>query len=148
MALELYSMTGNGRRDLRASSYLWTCLQGRFRLRSLMQLVTEKASDVDIWAAVLRLVTSFSPHTPPTRILLSFDGTSFTQSSASQQGSEQTKPLLETPPPPRISFIVHIETSRDSFRNTFGERNGVAKPKKIYTSLKDRHVDGRWTDFP
>lgn len=98
VALELHSRTGNGDVTSELVAIFGRVCRDDFdygRYRSLTQLAIEKTSDVDIWGAVLKLVTSFSPHTLPTSIPLSFDGTPVTHSSASQQGSEQTKPLLE-----------------------------------------------------
>ena len=65
--------------------------------RALSRFFIKKVSDVEIWNAVFNLITTLSRISPPASIPPSFDGTPITHSSASQQGSEQTKDLLEGP---------------------------------------------------
>jgi hypothetical protein len=150
VALELHSRTGNGDVTSELAAIVGRIRRENFdygRYRSLTQLVIEKASDVDIWGAVLKLVASFSPHTPPTSTPLSFDGTPVTHSSASQQGSEQTKLLLE---PLLLHEFLHCtyRNVEGFFPKYFEGKKWCGRAQKIYTSLKDRHVDGRWADFP
>lgn len=117
------------------------------RYRSLSQLVIKKASDVDIWAAVFELIITVSPTTPPTSIPVSFDGTPITSSSASQQGGEQTRKLVEA----RVFEEIRERTYRNVggfFSKYFEEKDWTEQTKEIYRAVQDRHVDGRWTDFP
>src|SRR4051794_17430728 len=93
------------------------------------KVVINKAPDIDIWHAVLDLITSLSRLTSPTSIPPSFDGTPVTYSSASQQGNEQTKRILDP-------LLLH-EFRYCTYRNVQGffskylkERSGVAEYKK------------------
>ena len=115
--------------------------------RALSRLVIKKASDFDIWNAVFDLIRSVSRITPPASISVSFDGTPITHSSASQQGSEQTEKLLRAP-------IFH-EIMKCTYRGVggfflkyFEGKEWTERSKEIYNAVKNRHVDGRWTDFP
>nr|KMM71665.1 hypothetical protein CPAG_07968 [Coccidioides posadasii RMSCC 3488] len=64
--------------------------------RPLVKLIIQKASDYDIWSAILDLITTLSRVTPtPASVPPTFDNTPITHSSASQQGSEQTWWLIE-----------------------------------------------------
>ena len=115
--------------------------------RALSLLVIKKASDFDIWNAVFDLIRSISQTTPLTSIPPSFDGTPVIYSSASMQGDKQTKRLLEN--------SLFDEIKNCTYRNVGGfftkyfEGNEWSKrSKEIYQALRDRHVDGRWIDFP
>ena len=115
--------------------------------RSLSQLVIKKASDVNIWSAVFELIITSSRKTPPTSIPVSFDGTPVTSSSASQQGGEQTRQLVEA----RVFEEIRECTYRNVggfFSKYFEEKDWTEQTKEIYRAMQDRHVDGRWTDFP
>ena len=150
MALYLPSKTGN--RNV-ASDLLRVrerVQKGDFHYehyRPLSRLVIKKASDIEIWNAVFDLVITLSRISPPASVPVSFDGTPITHSSASQQGDEQTKELLNGP-------IFH-EIKRCTYRNVggffskyFEGKQWSERSKEIYNATKDRHVDGRWTDFP
>ncbi|KAK2812070.1 hypothetical protein FQN50_001781 [Emmonsiellopsis sp. PD_5] len=63
--------------------------------RSLTQLILQKAPDVDIWKAVLDLITAVSRSTPPAGLPVTFDGTPVRSTSSSQKGLEQTRRLVE-----------------------------------------------------
>ena len=115
--------------------------------RALLRLVINKASDIDIWNAVLDLITTVSRVTPPTSIPISYDGTPITHSSASQQGAEQTRSLLDE--------RIFEEISRCTYRNVggffqkyFEGKEWSKRSKDIYNAMKSRYLDGRWIDFP
>jgi hypothetical protein len=57
------------------------------------QLVIQKAPDVDTWNAVFYLI--ISRLTPSSTVLPSFNSTPITPSSASRQGGEQTREVVE-----------------------------------------------------
>ena len=63
--------------------------------RPLFRLVIWEASNSDMWNNVFDLVQFISQTTPPTSIPPMFDGTPVIYSSASMQGEEQTRRLLE-----------------------------------------------------
>ncbi|KAL9098173.1 MAG: hypothetical protein Q9163_006116 [Psora crenata] len=115
--------------------------------RALSRLVVKQASDVDVWNDVFDLITTVSRTTPPTSIPVSFDGTPITSSSASQQGGEQTQKLVEA----RIFEEIRECTYQDVdgfFSKHFEGKPWTEHTKRIYQAVQERHVDGRWTDFP
>jgi Fungal protein kinase len=115
--------------------------------RPLFLLVIKKAPDIDIWNAVFDLIRSVSQTTPPTSIPPSFDGTPVIYSSASMQGEEQTKRLLETSLFDEIRNCTYQNVG-GFFPKYFERREWSEQSKEIYQALKHRHVDGRWMDFP
>ncbi|KAI4087136.1 MAG: hypothetical protein L6R37_008352 [Teloschistes peruensis] len=115
--------------------------------RALSRLVVKEASDVDIWNAVFDLIITVSRTTPPTSVPISFDGTPITSSSASQQGGEQTQKLVEA----RIFEEIRECTYQDVdgfFSKYFEGKPWTKRTKEVYSAVRERHVDGRWTDFP
>ncbi|MCJ1242411.1 hypothetical protein MMC14_010419 [Varicellaria rhodocarpa] len=115
--------------------------------RALVQRIIQGASDVDIWSTVINLIITISRLTPPISIPPSFDGTPITHSSASQQGEEQTRRLLEG----RIFEEILSCTYRGVggfFSKYFEGKEWNERSKKVYNAVKGRHIDGRWTDFP
>jgi len=150
VALDLRSKTGNGDIASELSTLFRRVRNGDFsyeHYRALSRLVIKQAPDVDIWNAVLNLITTVSRVTPPTSIPISYDGTPIIHSSASQQGAEQTRRLLEG----RIFEEVSRCTYRNVggfFRKYFEGKEWSKRSKDIYNTMKSRHVDGRWIDFP
>jgi hypothetical protein len=150
VALDIYSSVANRNVASELATVIGRVRRGDFnyeQYRALSQLVIKKAPDVDIWHAVLDLITSLSRLTPPESITPSSDGTPVRHSSASQQGDEQTKRLLE----PLLLHEFRDCTYRDVggfFSKYFEGKEWSGRAQTIYTSLKDRHVNGRWTDFP
>lgn len=113
----------------------------------LSQLVITKAPDADIWNTVLKLIESFSYNTPQTSFVKSSDGTPVTRSSASQQGDEQTKTLVEN----AIFYEIRERTYRNVggfFPKYFNGKDWCRKRRRIYRDVKKRHFGGRWIDFP
>jgi len=150
VAFNLRSETGNGDLASELSTLFRRVRNGDFNYepyRALFRLVIKKASDFDIWNAVFDLIRSISRITPPTSIPVSFDGTPITHSSASQQGGEQTHRLLEA----RVFEEIKDCTYRNVegfFSKYFEGKAWTERTKEVYRAVQDRHVDGRWTDFP
>ncbi|OAQ60178.1 serine/threonine-protein kinase Sgk2 [Pochonia chlamydosporia 170] len=126
-------------------------LKGDFEykhFRPLSQFVIKQAPDVDIWAAVIAFVRSLSHSTPPPSLPPSFE-TPITHSSASQQGSEQTRRKIEPCVFEEIRYCTHRAV--DGFHEKYftGHKwNGRAK--RIWQSIKSRYsdVDKRWIQLP
>ena len=150
VALTLRSKTGAG--DLASELYnlIKRVQNGYFnyqQYRPLLRLVVKKAPDLDIWNAVFDLVRSISQRTPPASIPPSFDGSPVIYSSASMQGDEQTKRFLENSLFDEIKNCTYRNVGR-FFIKYFEGKEWSKRSKEIYQALKDRHVDGRWIDFP
>ena len=151
VALTLRSKTGAG--DLASELYtLFRRVQNNnFNYQQyrplLLLVINNKASDLDIWNAVFDLIRSISQTTPPTSIPPSFSGKPVTYSSASMQGDEQTKELL------KLSLFNEIKNCTYQnvigfFAKYFEGKEWSERSTEIYQAVKDRHVNGRWTDFP
>ncbi|PHH90114.1 hypothetical protein CDD83_4460 [Cordyceps sp. RAO-2017] len=115
--------------------------------RPIVRLLLQKTSDVEIWSAVLDLITTLVRVTPPASIPATFDSTPITHSSASQQGAEQTRELVER----KVFEEIKICTYRDVegfFEKYFEGKNWTRRALDVYKATKDRHVDGTWTDLP
>ncbi|PHH74487.1 hypothetical protein CDD82_4907 [Ophiocordyceps australis] len=114
----------------------------------LMKLVLEKASDIDIWNAVLSLInTALAPVTTPESILPTFDDSPIVYSSASQRDSEQTRELVEK----RIFEEIRLCTFRDVegfFEKYFEGKDWTRRALDTYEAAKGLHIDGAWTGFP
>ena len=115
--------------------------------RALSQLVIKKASDVKIWNAVFDLTITLFQTSPPESVVPSFDGTPITHSSASHQGSEQTKDFLEGPLFHEIKNCTYRGVD-GFFSKYFEGKEWSEQGKEIYNAVKDRHIDGQWSDFP
>ncbi len=115
--------------------------------RALSRLVIKQAPDVDIWNAVLNLIITVSRTNPPTSVPVSFDGTSITHSSSSQQRGEQTQKLVEGRIFEEISECTYQNVD-GFFSKYFEGKRWTERTKEIYQAVQDRHVDERWTDFP
>ncbi|OJD15290.1 hypothetical protein AJ78_04439 [Emergomyces pasteurianus Ep9510] len=115
--------------------------------RALAQLVLQKASDVDVWKAVLELTATISRSTPPASIPPSFDGTPVKSTSSSQKGSEQTRELVN----PRIFEEIRGCTFRDVegfFDKYFEGRDWSGKADAICQRVLAPDSDGNWAQFP
>ena len=114
--------------------------------RALLQLVIKQAPDIDIWDAVFDLITVYRT-TPPTSIPLSYNSTPIKYSSASQQGSEQTRELLEG----RIFDEIKGCTYRNIggfFSKYFEGKDWTEQTKEIYRTVQEQQASGTWTYFP
>jgi len=150
VALDLQSKVGSGDIASELSALFRRVRNGNFNYehyRALSRLVIKQAPDVDIWNAVFDLIITVSRTTPPTSIPISYDGTPLIHSSASQQGAEQTRQLVEA----RIFEEIRHCTYRNVggfFRKYFEGKEWTERGKDIYNAMKSRHVDGQWVDFP
>ncbi|KAL8673853.1 MAG: hypothetical protein Q9168_001718 [Polycauliona sp. 1 TL-2023] len=150
VALDLRSKTGHGDVASELSALFRRVRINQFNYehyRALSRLVIKQASDVDIWNAVFDLIITVSRTTPPTSVPVSFDGTPITSSSALQQGGEQTQKLVEA----RIFEEIRGSTHQDVdgfFSKYFEGKPWTERTKEVYSAVRERHVDGRWTDFP
>jgi len=150
VALDLRSKIGNSNIATELSKLFGLVQSGRYNYehyRALSRLVVKKAPDVDIWNAVFDLIITVSRTTPPTSVPVSFDGTPITHSSSSQQGGEQTQKMVEG----RIFEEIRVCTYQDVdgfFSKYFEGKPWTERTKEIYQAVQERHVDGRWTDFP
>ncbi|KAL9028328.1 MAG: hypothetical protein Q9196_003289 [Gyalolechia fulgens] len=115
--------------------------------RALSRLVVKQASDIDIWNAVFDLINTVSRTTPPTSVPVSFDSTLITSSSVSQQGGEQTQRLVEARIFEEIRGCTHQDVD-GFFSKYFEGKPWTERTKEVYSAVRERHVDGRWTDFP
>lgn len=115
--------------------------------RPLSQLVIKQAPDPDIWSAVVALIRAINHSTPPPS-LPSFD-TPITHSSASQQGSEQTRKKIEPRVFEEIRYCTHraVEGFHEKY---FQGRSWNRRAKRIYHACKDRYsdTDKRWKKLP
>ncbi|EQL32563.1 hypothetical protein BDFG_05299 [Blastomyces dermatitidis ATCC 26199] len=149
-AFHLRSPTGN-KNVASELSRLFTCLQdGDFsyeHYRTLVQLVIQKATDVDIWKAVLDLITTVSRTTPPASILPTSLGTPIKSTSSSQKGSEQTRELVN----PRIFEEISGCTFRGVegfFVKYFEGKDWSNKVDAICQRVLGPDSDGNWAQFP
>ena len=106
----------------------------------------KKAPDIEIWKSILQLVVSTSRITPPPS-KPSYGGTPIKYNSASHQGSEQTKLLLEE--------VLRDELWDCSYKNVpgffekyFDGKSWTQQGKDVFDEIKHEHVDGCWTTFP
>jgi len=113
--------------------------------RPLSQLVINKASDTEVWAAVLNLVTNFSRTTPSPSTPTSFDDTLIIRSSSSFQGNEQRvlDVALQYEPTGRIFRDV-----KGFFEKYFEQRSWSQRCTEVYNAMRMRYASGRWLDFP
>ena len=150
VAYNLRSKTGNSNVATELSKLFGLVQSGRYsyeHYRALSRLVVKKAPDLDVWNAVLDLIATVSRTTPPTSIPASFDGTPITSSSASQQGGEQTQKLVEGRIFEEIRGCIY-QNVEGFFSKYFEGKPWTERTKEIYQAVQERHVDGRWTDFP
>ena len=155
VSLCLASRTG---RDSLASDLLVVrsrLLKGDFEykhFRQLSQLVSTEAPDVDIWAAVISVLRAISQSTPPPSLPPSFD-TPITHSSASQQGSEQTRKKLEPRVFEEIRYCTHRGVQNFHEKYFEGQEMGQASQTSLASGQRSlqrqrEEVDGyiRHTD--
>ncbi|KAM4066706.1 kinase [Hirsutella rhossiliensis] len=115
--------------------------------RPLVRLAIQEASDLEIWSAVLDLIGTVTRATPPESIPATFDNTPITHSSASQQGTEQTREVVERKVFEEIRFCTYRDVE-GFFEKYFEGRTWTSHALGIYEAMKDQHVDGAWTGLP
>ncbi|KJZ71187.1 hypothetical protein HIM_09442 [Hirsutella minnesotensis 3608] len=115
--------------------------------RHLVRLVIQKASDFDVWSAVLDLITKLTRATPPTSAPATFNVTLTTYSFPWQQGSEQTWRKAK----PRVYEEIRRCTHRRGggshekyFKDKWNER-----AKQIWQAITSRYSgsDEGWTQL-
>ncbi|KAH8751100.1 hypothetical protein F5883DRAFT_472292 [Diaporthe sp. PMI_573] len=111
------------------------------------RLVIHKASDSEIWSTVLDLIATLTRVTPPASVPATFDSTPITHSSASQQGAEQTREVVERKVFEEIRFCAYRDVG-GFFEKYFEGKDWTRHALDVYEATKDRHVDGAWTDLP
>ncbi|KAL8788263.1 MAG: hypothetical protein Q9213_001783 [Squamulea squamosa] len=150
VAYNLRSKIGNNDIASELSELFKRVRSGRYNYehyRALSRLVVKQASDVDIWNAVFDIITTVSRITPPTSVPVSFDGTPITSSSASQQGGEQTQKLVEARIFEEIRGCTHQDVD-GFFSKYFEGKPWTERSKEVYSVVRERYMDGRWTEFP
>ncbi|CAH0023440.1 unnamed protein product [Clonostachys rhizophaga] len=115
--------------------------------RQIAQFIIDQAPDVDIWAAAITLIRAVTHTTPPPRISSPF-GTPITNSSASQQGTEQTRREIEHRVFEEIRHCTYraVEGFHEKY---FEERRWSRRVKQIWQKAKE-YYDGnskRWKDL-
>ena len=115
--------------------------------RPLVKLVIDQKPDLEIWSAVFDLTTTLHRVTPPASVPAGLDDTPVTHTSASQQGAEQSRKLVEQRLFEEIKHCLY--RSVEGFvEKHFEGKDWTSRALEIYKKIKDRHRDGRWTDFP
>jgi hypothetical protein len=116
----------------------------------LSQLVVKQAQDIDIWAAVIAIVRSLTHSTPPPSLLPSKNSndTPITHSSASQQGSEQTRREIEPRVFEEIRYCTHraVEGFHEKY---FQGHKWNRRTKRIWQGVKRQYSSSekRWTQL-
>ncbi|KAI9710009.1 MAG: hypothetical protein M1828_002338 [Chrysothrix sp. TS-e1954] len=117
---------------------------------TLAKLVAHRAPDVETWKAVLQLIADLARRTPPSSVPPSFGSTPRIFSSASQEGSEQTRRLVEPLLREELRDCSYVEVE-GFFDKYFEKKKWTEKSKQIYKTVKDRiafpdppHEDAVW----
>ncbi|EQL28197.1 hypothetical protein BDFG_09031 [Blastomyces dermatitidis ATCC 26199] len=149
-AFKLGSRTGDENLASDLASLFRRLQQGHLtydHCRALVRLVIQKDLNIDIWKAVLNLITTSSRATLPASIPPSFDGTPVKSTSSSQKGSEQTCELMN----PRIFEEICGCTFRDVegfFDKYFEKKDWSDKVDIICQRVLDPDSDDNWAQFP
>ncbi|KAH8732082.1 hypothetical protein GQ44DRAFT_273164 [Phaeosphaeriaceae sp. PMI808] len=115
----------------------------------LTTAVADYISDLDIWKAALQLINSQARITPPSfrNVPASYSGTPFTRTSASHQGSDQTRADLKGP--------LRIELSEWTYENVggfwekyFGAKGWTERCTGIFQDLSKRHDGNALREYP
>ncbi|KAL7928030.1 serine/threonine-protein kinase Sgk2 [Trichoderma chlorosporum] len=119
--------------------------------RPLSGAVIKQVPDVEIWTTVINLVLATShstppPSTPPSSAPASVD-TPITYSSASQQGSEQTRQLIEERVFEEICHCTHRAVG-GFHEKYFQGRKWNRRANQIWQRAKKHYGDHRWTQLP
>ncbi|OJD15459.1 hypothetical protein AJ78_04300 [Emergomyces pasteurianus Ep9510] len=111
--------------------------------RSVIQLILQKASDVDIWKAVFALISTVSRTTPPASVPPSHDGTPVKSTSSSQRGPEQTRKLVDEEIFKEIKDCTHRDVGGFFAKYFEGREQVDAICHRVLESQ-----DGSWAEFP
>ncbi|EEH18061.2 hypothetical protein PABG_00624 [Paracoccidioides brasiliensis Pb03] len=126
-------------------------LKGDFNynnFRLLAQLIIQKASDVDIWKAVLDLTVTISQSIPLlTSIPHFFTGMPVKSTSSSQKDSEQTRELMNMRIFEEICDCT-FQNVEGFFNKYFKEKDWSDKADAICQHVLAPDSDGNWAQFP
>lgn len=117
-------------------------------LRPLSEAVIRQAPDAEIWTAVIRLILATSRSTPPPTAPPSVE-TPIAHSSASQQGSEQSRQVIEDRVFEEICHCTHRAVG-GFHEKYFQGRKWNRRANQIWQRAKSHYSDGdrRWTQLP
>ncbi|KAG6037944.1 hypothetical protein E4U41_004648 [Claviceps citrina] len=114
---------------------------------SLSQLVIDRAPDAHIWDALITVTIALHGYNVPPSIAV--PGTPIIHSSASQQGSEQTRPKIEARVFEEISHCTYRAV--EGFHKKYFEgHEWDERAKQIWQSAKSRYnnSDKSWLELP
>ncbi|QVM12187.1 hypothetical protein D8B26_006822 [Coccidioides posadasii str. Silveira] len=113
--------------------------------RLLVKLIIQKASDYDIWSAILNLITELSRVTPTAPSFPPiFDSRLIMHTSALQQDSEQTQQLVKARVFEEIQGCTYWDV-QGFFEKYFEGKNWTDRAQDVYKSIKNQHIGGKWT---
>ncbi|EER27791.1 hypothetical protein CPC735_031270 [Coccidioides posadasii C735 delta SOWgp] len=112
--------------------------------RPLVNLIIRDAPDLDIWSAVFDLISEVSRVSPPPNIPPASEGTPIKHSSASQQGSEQSRRHVD----PKVFDEIKDCIYRDAegfFEKYFEGKDWGDRAQKAFDLVKNEYIDRRWS---
>nr|KMM68937.1 hypothetical protein CPAG_05260 [Coccidioides posadasii RMSCC 3488] len=115
--------------------------------RPVIQLILQKASDIDIWKAILTLIAAVSRTTPPPSVPPTFNGTPFRSTSSSQRGSEQTRELVEGRLFQEIKHCTHRDVA-GFFETYFEGKDWNTQADDVTRRALGSGDDSGWPSFP
>ncbi|KAL7937847.1 serine/threonine-protein kinase Sgk2 [Trichoderma chlorosporum] len=116
------------------------------QFRPLMSSVVDNAPDVDIWDAVLNLIETLSPLTPPSSVVPTYRGTPV-KSSSSQLADSRTRDIFERGLFFEIKDCVYRNVQ--GFWDKFFDSSSWCKEKKqMLRDILEAHDGKKWRDFP
>ncbi|RMZ78041.1 hypothetical protein DV736_g6695, partial [Chaetothyriales sp. CBS 134916] len=116
-------------------------------LRLLSQAVVNKASDAEIWTAVIDLIVAASSVPSTSSRILSREDTPVTTSSALLQGSEQTRARVEELVLDKVRYCTY-ESVGGFHAKYFTGKNWSRQAEQVWRAAKKKHNGAQWTEFP
>ena len=116
-------------------------------LRPLVSAVKENSSDVDIWEAVLALVNTASPSTPPSSSVIPTCHGTPVKASSSRLSNSETREIVEQ----ELFFEIRDCTHRGVpgfFDKHFNPARWNKEQKEMLTRLMKHHNGSQWANFP
>jgi hypothetical protein len=104
-------------------------------------------NDVDVWLAVIELISRTTPVTLPTVFGKAVFDTPLRSSSASQKGVEQTHNEVDQRILQELRGRVHENVGR-FYERYFEGKERSNKVGYIYKELMVQYVGGRWSNWP
>lgn len=115
--------------------------------RPLVRHIIDKSSDIDIYAAVCRLVDTTNALTPPpSSIVPTFHGTPIKPSSSRLADSE-TREILERELFLEVKDCVYRDVG-GFFEKHFNPKSWSKKARQMLKSVMTAHNGKKWKDFP